>query len=131
LDETKGVVKKYVIKIYIKKTKVMKIGREPNTIKIRVDEEILQQVEESTYLRSILSSSRCSTKDNSVRIGMAKSGFSKLKKLLIGGLKLEVKKRLVKTFVWSVAMYGSETWTIKVLMLQGWRHFKCGYGEDW
>jgi len=44
---------------------------------------------------------------------MAKSAFNKLTKLLLGGLKLEVKKRLVKTLVWSVAMYGAETLTIK------------------
>jgi len=32
----------------------MKIGRQPNTIKINVDGEILQQVEELKYLGSIL-----------------------------------------------------------------------------
>ena len=62
---------------------------------------------------------------------MAKGDLNKLKKLLTGGLKLQLKKLLVKTFVWSVAMYGSETWTIKKLMLHGWTHFKCGSGEDW
>jgi len=33
LNETSKVVKKYGMKINIKKTKVMKIGRKPNTIK--------------------------------------------------------------------------------------------------
>jgi len=75
----------------------MKIRRQPSTIKITVDGEMLQQVEEFKYLGSILSSSGYSKKDIRVRIGMAKSAFNKLNKLLIGGLKLEVKKRLVKT----------------------------------
>jgi len=107
MDETSNVVKQYGMKINIKKTKVIKIGRHPSTIKITVDGEILQQVEKFKYLGSILSSSGYSEKDIRVRIGMAKSAFSKLKKILIGGLKLEVKKRLVKTLVWSLAMYGS------------------------
>jgi len=107
MDETSNVVKQYGMKINIKKTKVIKIGRQPSTIKITVDGEILQQVEKFKYLGSILSSSGYSEKDIRVRIGMAKSAFSKLKKILIGGLKLEVKKRLVKTLVWSLAMYGS------------------------
>ena len=78
-----------------------------------MDGEILQQVEEFKYLGSILSSSGYTEKDIRVRIGMAKSAFNTLKKLPTGGLKLEVKKRLVKTLVWSMAMYGSETWTKK------------------
>jgi len=75
----------------------MKIGRQPSTIKITVDGKILQQVDEFKYLESSLSSSGYSEKDIRVRVGMAKSVSDKLKKLLIGGLKLEVKKRLVKT----------------------------------
>jgi len=51
------VVKKYDMKINIKKTKVMKLGRQPSIIKITVGREILQQVEEFKYLGSILSSS--------------------------------------------------------------------------
>ena len=130
LDETNKVVKKYGIKINIKKTKVMKIGRKPSTIKLTVDGEILQQVEEFKYLESILSSSGYTEKDIRVRIGMAKSAFNKLKKLLTGGLKLAVKKRLVKTLVWSVAMYGSETWTIKKADATRLEALKCGSAED-
>jgi len=77
----------------------MKIGRKSSTIKLTVDGEILQQVEEYKHLGSILSSSGHTEKDICVRIGMAKSAFNKLKKLLAGGLKLEVKKGLVKTLV--------------------------------
>ena len=113
LNETNKVVKKYGMKINIKKTKVVKIGRQPSVIKITVDGEILQQVEEFKCLGSILCSSGYSEKDIRVRIGMAKSAFNKLKKILVGGLKLDVKKRLVKTLVSSVVMYESETWTLK------------------
>jgi len=41
LNETNKVVKKYGMKINIKKTKVMKIGRPPSTLKITVYGEIL------------------------------------------------------------------------------------------
>ena len=44
---------------------------------------------------------------------MAKDAFSKRKDLLSGGLSRVVKKRIIKSMVWSVALYGAETWTLK------------------
>ena len=55
MDETNRVVKSYGMKINIKKTKVMKIGRSPSNIRITVDGDILQQVEEFKYLGSLIS----------------------------------------------------------------------------
>jgi len=64
------------MKINIKKTKVVKIGRQPSTIKLTVDGEMLQQVEEFKYLGNVLSSSGYTEKDIRVRIVMAKSAFN-------------------------------------------------------
>ena len=36
-----------------------------------------------------------------------------MRAILFGRLRQELKKRLVKTLVWSVVMYGSETWTLR------------------
>jgi hypothetical protein len=38
-------------------------------------------------------------------------------------LDLELRKKRVKYYIWSIALYGAETWTWKVL--------KCGAGEGW
>ena len=113
MDETNRVSKSYGMRINIKKTKVMKIGRTPSNMQIILDGEVIQQVEEFKYLGSLISANGYSEKDIRVRIAMAKTTFSKLKTVLTGGLKQELKKRLVKTLVWSVIMYGSETWTLK------------------
>ena len=48
-----------------------------------------------------------------VRIAMAKNTFSKRKELLIRKMSRKVKKKIVKTVVWSVALYGCETWTLR------------------
>ena len=42
---------------------------------------------------------------------MAKEAFSKKRSFFYGPLEKVVRKRLVKCFVWSVALYGAETWT--------------------
>ena len=42
---------------------------------------------------------------------MGKEAFTKRKELLKGGLKRDIKKRIVKTVTWST--YGAETWTMR------------------
>ena len=44
---------------------------------------------------------------------MGKEAFTKRKELLKGGLNRDIKKRMVKTLIWSVTLYGEETWTMR------------------
>ena len=44
---------------------------------------------------------------------MAKEAFNKRRSIFCGPLEKELGKRLVKCFVWSVALYGAETWTLR------------------
>ena len=47
------------------------------------------------------------------RINMGKDAFYKRKELMRGKLNRNLKKRMAKTLVWSVVLYGSETWTMR------------------
>jgi len=42
---------------------------------------------------------------------MAKAAFNKQKNLFTSKLDLNLRKKLVKFYVWSIALYGAETWT--------------------
>ena len=42
---------------------------------------------------------------------MAKGAFNRKRSMFFGSLESELMKRLVKCFVWSVALCGAETWT--------------------
>jgi hypothetical protein len=44
---------------------------------------------------------------------MAKAAFNKKRNLFTSTLDLELKKKLVKCYVWSIALYGAETWTLR------------------
>ena len=44
---------------------------------------------------------------------MGKESFNKRKILLIKNFNRELKKRIVKTTVWSVKLHACETWTLK------------------
>jgi hypothetical protein len=46
---------------------------------------------------------------------MAKAAFSKKKTLFTSKLHLQLRKKLVKCYIWSIALYGAETWTLRKL----------------
>jgi hypothetical protein len=47
------------------------------------------------------------------RIATAKAAFNKKKTLFASKLDLNLRKKLVKCYIWSIALYGSETWTLR------------------
>jgi hypothetical protein len=46
---------------------------------------------------------------------MAKAAFNKKMTLFTSTLDLELRKRPMKCYVWSIALYGAETWTLRAV----------------
>ena len=46
---------------------------------------------------------------------MAKAAFNKKRALFTGTLDLELRKKLVKCYIWIIALYGADTWTLRAL----------------
>ena len=44
---------------------------------------------------------------------MANEAFNKKRSILCGPFEKHLRKRLVKCFVWSVALYGTDIWTLR------------------
>jgi hypothetical protein len=49
------------------------------------------------------------------RIVMAKAAFNKKRTIFTSTLDLELRKKLVKCYVWSIALYGAEIWTLRAV----------------
>jgi hypothetical protein len=49
------------------------------------------------------------------RIAKAKAAFNKKRALFTSKMDLELRKKLVKCYIWSRALYGAETWTIQAV----------------
>ena len=62
---------------------------------------------------------------------MAKVAFNKKKTLFTSKLDLDLRKKLVKCYIWSMALYGAETWTLRQQIRNTWEVLKCGAGERW
>jgi hypothetical protein len=54
----------------------------------------------------------CETKSSTA---MAKAAFNKKRALFTSKMDLELRKKLVKCYIWSIALYGAETWTLRVV----------------
>ena len=74
---------------------------------------VIKQVEQFNYLGSMLTSDgRCETEIKR-RIGIAKKSFKDLSNILANRkVSFATRKRILKPYVWSVLLYGCETWNI-------------------
>jgi hypothetical protein len=43
------------------------------------------------------------------------AAFNKKRALFTSTLELELRKKLVKCYIWSIALYGAETWTFRAV----------------
>src|SRR5919106_4121377 len=114
MDRLNKTAKEYGMKINVKKTKTMVVSKKGGAkINIKVDGKIIEQVVKFKYPGAILSEDGKCSEDVKVRIGMAKDAFNKRKELLSKRFCKSVKKRIVKTLIWSAALYSCETWTLR------------------
>ncbi|KAL4149828.1 hypothetical protein QTP88_003684 [Uroleucon formosanum] len=105
----------YHLKINWNKTKIMMCQKKNriHRLRIKIDNHILDQVENFRYLGSIISQDGKCTMDIKARIAQAKTAFMNKRNLLCSkNMSIRVKKRLIKVYVWSVALYGCETWVL-------------------
>ena len=91
----------------------MRISRQPFPVKIMIDQKQLENVESFKYLGSILTNDGRCICEIKCRIAMAKAAFNKKRALFTGTLDLELRKKLVKCYIWSIAFYGAETWMLR------------------
>ena len=82
-------------------------------MQMTTDQTQLKNVEYFKYFDSIIThNERCTRKDK-CRTTMAKATFHNKKNLFTSKLDLNLRKKLVKCYVWSIALYGAETWTLR------------------
>jgi hypothetical protein len=96
----------------VEKTKIMRISRQPSPTEIMIDQKQLENVEYFNYFGSITNDARC-TCEIKYRIAMAKAAFNKKKPLFTSKLDLNLRNKVVTCYIWSIALYGAETWTLR------------------
>ena len=73
----------------------------------------MKNVEYFSYLVSMIKNNTKCAHEINARIAMAKAEFNRKKIPFTSKLDLNIRKKLVKCHIWSIAFYGAETWTLQ------------------
>lgn len=103
------------LKINVDKTKTMMISRTPaRRLNVAVNGEQIQQVPKFRYLGSWITEDLDPDTEIRCRIEQARAAFINMRTLLSSqSLNLQLRYRFIKCYVYSVLLYGVETWTLK------------------
>jgi hypothetical protein len=100
----------YKIKINRIKTEVMVCSKHHENINIKMDDAIIPQFK---YRGFIFTKDGKNKEDIIQQVKEVKVMFSNKKQLLcLNNLSLEIKNILIRIYIWNVALYGSEIWTL-------------------
>jgi hypothetical protein len=118
--------RKYGMEINVDKSQVMGGFRSIESLQIKVNNRELKEVDNFKYLVNVLAKDGYCTKEIKMRIYIAREASIK-KSLLTSKLTIELRKKLIKCYVWSIALYGSGTWTLRKLERKYLESFKIWY----
>jgi hypothetical protein len=98
--------RKYGLEINIDKSQVMRVSRSNKSLQIKVNNRELKQVDHFKYLESGLRRDGYCTREIKMRISIPKEAFTRKISLLTSKLNIELRKKWVRCYVWSIALYG-------------------------
>jgi hypothetical protein len=112
IDHLSRTSEKAGLKINKIKTKIMRLNTKAAT-SIEVGSEIIEEVEDFTYLGSIISGEEGVLKDVTSRVSKARSVFVRLSKIWrSSSTTTETKLKIFSSMVKPVLLYGCESWTV-------------------
>ena len=98
-----------------KKTKTMVFSKTADTpsANLTIDNTEIEQVRSFKYLGAIITDDCRTETEIKTRIGTTKQKFSEMKSLLTSKkVSLNLRKKILNCYIYSILMYGSETWTL-------------------
>jgi hypothetical protein len=102
----------YGMEINVQKNKVMTITSQLSPIQMMIDQKQPENTKYFNYLGSMITNDAGCTRDIKFSIATAIAAFNREKTLFTTKLDFNLRKKLVKCYIWSIALYGAETWTL-------------------
>ena len=92
-------------------------------MQIKINDRELKEDDNFKYLESVLTRNNYCRREINMRIAISKEAFSRKISLLTSKLNIELRTKLVRCYVWGIALYGSGSGNI-------WRASKCGVRRE-
>ena len=92
----------YGMEMNVGKTRLMRISRQPSPVTITIDQKQLENAKRFKYLGGMLTEEGRCTCEIKSRIAMEKAAFNKKKNPFTSKLDLNLRKKLVKCYVWTL-----------------------------
>lgn len=114
LDRIVEVSSENGLTLNIQKTKYMIVTKsEQDRTDVFIQGERIEQVRKYNYLGTIVNENNEYSEEIKTRIGKARSAFNNMRHVFKSGdLSLNLKTRLLRCYVFTVLLYGMETWTL-------------------
>ena len=114
MNKVAEVSRKYGLEVNISKTKVMIISKENiDQVHFTIDNRVIERTPTYIYLGIVLNEQWDHSQEIKARIEKARAAFNQMSKLFkTHNLRLELKIRLLRCYIFSVLLYGVESWTL-------------------
>lgn len=114
MDRVTEISSQYGLEMNINKTKLLVVSKRNITEdNLYINQNRIQRVKQYTYLGTIINENWDNSQEIRCRIETARSVFIKMSSLFKShNLNLNMKLRLLRCYVFSVLLYGVETWTL-------------------
>ena len=114
LQVMSDVLSRWELRVNWRKTKVMRIARKREECEVKIDEEVIEQVDAMKYLGVMISSDGRMEKEVEARIGGATRVIGGLNDVVLRRKELSrsTKLKVVNATVMPTLLYGCETWTL-------------------
>jgi hypothetical protein len=86
----------------------MRMSRQPAPVQFTIDQKQLENVKYCKYLDSVITNDARHTWEIKTTIDKAKAEFNKEKALCTFKLDLNLRKKLIKCYIWGIDLYGAE-----------------------
>lgn len=103
------------LKMNVTKTKFMIFSRQPHAdASLQIDQRDIERVAQFKYLGCYITEQLDPDKEIKCRIETARTTFMKMRSFFSNdNLNLKLRQRMIRCYIWSVLLYGAETWTLK------------------